>query len=133
MGITKRDIKVLQQTSSRKFRVAATIGIGVAILVFSLNAINDIRLCLIFAAMAGLTFGQIFIIWIKGVPASQASLGIVLLATQRLEMALISLAVVAILAVSMWTLLAAANRNVRILQSLKGKRRSRKGGDNEKE
>jgi hypothetical protein len=133
MGITKRDIKVLQQTSSRQFRVAATISIGAAILVFLLNAMNDIRLCLSFAAMAGLSFGQIFSIWIKGVPASQASLEIVLLATQRLEMALISLAVVAILAVSMWTLLAAANRNVRILQSLKGKRRSRKGGDNEKE
>jgi hypothetical protein len=99
MGITKRDIKVL------------------------LGALNDIRLCHSFAAMAGLTFGQTFSTWLKGVPASQAALGIVLLARQRLEMALISLAVVAILAIALWALLAAANRNARILQSLKGKRR----------
>lgn len=123
MGITKRDIKVLEQTSSQQFRLASTIGIGVAILVFLLGAANDIRLCYSFAAMAGLTLGEVFSIWIKGVPASQASLEIVLLATQRLQMALISLAVVAILAISLWTLLAAANRNARILQSLKGKRR----------
>ncbi len=123
MGITKRDIKVLKQTSSQQFRVAATIGIGVAIIVFLLGAANDIRLCHSFAAMAGLTFGQVFGTWIKGVPASQTALEIVLLATQRLEMALISLAVVAVLAVALWTLLAAASRNARILQSLKGKRR----------
>ncbi len=122
MGITKRDIKVLKQTSSQQFRVASTIGIGVAIVVFLLDAANDIRLCHSFAAMAGLTFGQTFSIWIKGVPASQTALEIVLLATQRLEMALISLAVVAILAVSLWALLAAASRHARILQSLKGKR-----------
>jgi hypothetical protein len=132
MGITKRDIKVLKQTSSKQFRLAAVIGIGVAILVFLLGAMNDIRLCLSFAAMAGLTFGQTFSTWIRGVPASQSALEIVLLATQRLQMALISLAVVAILAIALWTLLAAANRNARILQSLKGKKRSRKGGDNEK-
>ena len=123
MGITKRDIKVLKQTSSPQFRLASAIGISVAIIVFLLGAMNDIRLCRSFAAMAGLTFGQTFSTWIKGVPASQASLEIVLLATQRLEMALVSLAVVAILAISLWTLLAAANRNARILQSLKGKRR----------
>jgi hypothetical protein len=123
MGITKRDIKVLKQTSSQQFRVASAIGIGVAIMVFLLGAANDIRLCHDFAAMAGLTFGQTFSTWIKGVPASQAALEIVLLATQRLEMALVSLAVVAILAISLWTLLAAANRNARILESLKGKRR----------
>jgi hypothetical protein len=133
MGITKRDIKVLKQTSSKPFRLASAIGIGVAIMVFLLGAANDIRLCHSFAAMAGLTFGQTFITWIKGVPASQAALEIVLLATQRLQMALISLAVVAILAVSLWTLLATSKRNVRILESLKGKRRSLKGGDNEKE
>ncbi len=123
MGITKRDIKVLKQTSSQQFRLASAIGIGLAILVFLVGAVNDIRLCQSFAAMAGLTFGQTFSTWIKGVPASQAALEIVLLATQRLQMALISLAVVAILAISLWTLLAAANRNARILQSLKGKRR----------
>jgi hypothetical protein len=123
MGITKRDIKVLKQTSSQQFRVASTIGIGIAIMVFLLGALNDIRLCHSFAAMAGLTFGQTFGTWLKGVPASQAALGIVLLARQRLEMALISLAVVAILAIALWALLAAANRNARILQSLKGKRR----------
>ncbi len=94
-----------------------------AILIFLVGALNDIRLCHSFAAMAGLTFGEVFSTWIKGVPASQAALEIVLLATQRLQMALISLAVVAILAISLWTLLAAANRNARILQSLKGKRR----------
>jgi hypothetical protein len=123
MGITKRDIKVLKQTSSKQFRLASTIGIGLAITVFLVGAVNDIRLCHSFAAMAGLTFGQTFVTWIKGVPASQAALEIVLLATQRLQMALISLAVVGILAISLWTLLAAANRNARILQSLKGKRR----------
>jgi hypothetical protein len=133
MRITKRDIKVLKQTSSKQFRLAATIGVGLAIMVFLLGAVNDIRLCRSFAAMAGLTFGQVFGTWIKGVPASQAALEIVLLATQRLQMALISLAVVAILAVSLWTLLATSKRNVRILESLKGKRRSLKGGDNEKE
>lgn len=133
MGITKRDIKILRQTSSRQFRVACTIGLCVAIAVFLLGAANDIRLCRDFAAMAGLTFGQAVIIWIKGVPASQAALEIALLATQRLQMALISLAVVAILAIALWTLLAAANRNARILESLKGKRRSRKGGNNEKD
>ena len=123
MGITKRDIKVLQQTSSQQFRLASTIGIGLAIMVFLVGAVNDIRLCHSFAAMAGLTFGQVFSTWIKGVPASQASLEIVLLATQRLQMALISLAVVAILAIALWTLLATANRSARILESLKGKRR----------
>jgi hypothetical protein len=133
MGITKRDIKILKQTSTKQFRLASTIGIGLAIMVFLLGAVNDIRLCHSFAAMAGLTFGQTFVTWIKGVPASQAALEIVLLATQRLQMALISLAVVAILAVSLWTLLATSKRNVRILESLKGKRRSLKGGDNEKE
>ncbi len=133
MGITKRDIKVLKQTSSQQFRLACIIGLGVAIVVFLLGAANDIRLCRDFAAMAGLTFGQIFGAWIKGVPASQAALEIVLLATQRLQMALISLAVVAILASALWTLLATSKRNVRILESLKRKRRSRKGGNNEKE
>jgi membrane protein implicated in regulation of membrane protease activity len=123
MGITKRDIKVLQQTSSQQFRLASAIGIGLAIMVFLVGAVNDIRLCHSFAAMAGLTFGQVFSTWIKGVPASQASLEIVLLATQRLQMALISLAVVAILAIALWTLLATANRSARILESLKGKRR----------
>ncbi|MCJ7547432.1 MAG: hypothetical protein MUP30_11515 [Deltaproteobacteria bacterium] len=123
MGITKRDIKVLKQTSSQQFRLASTIGIGLAIMVFLVGAVNDIRLCHSFAAMAGLTFGQVFSTWIKGVPASQASLEIVLLATQRLQMALISLAVVAILAIALWTLLATANRSARILESLKGKRR----------
>jgi hypothetical protein len=123
MGITKRDIKVLKQTSSKQFRLACTIGIGLAIMIFLVGTVNDIRLCRSFAAMAGLTFGQVFGTWIKGVPASQASLEIVLLATQRLQMALISLAVVAILAVSLWALLATANRNVRILESLKGKKR----------
>jgi len=123
MGITKRDIKVLQQTSSQQFRLASAIGIGLAIMVFLVGAVNDIRLCHSFAAIAGLTFGQVFSTWIKGVPASQASLEIVLLATQRLQMALISLAVVAILAIALWTLLATANRSARILESLKGKRR----------
>lgn len=123
MGITKRDIKVLKQTSSKQFRLASTIGIGFAIIVFSLGAVNDIRLCRDFAAMAGLTFGQVFGTWIKGVPASQPFLQIVLLATQRLQMALISLAVVAALAVALWVLLATANRNIRILESLKAKKR----------
>jgi hypothetical protein len=123
MGVTKRDIKVLKQTSSKQFRLACTIGIGLAIIVFLAGAVNDLRLCRAFAAMAGLTFGQVFGTWIKGVPASQASLEIVLLATQRLQMALISLAVVAILAVALWALLATANRNARILESLKGKKR----------
>jgi hypothetical protein len=133
MRITKRDIKVLKQTSSKQFRLASAIGVGLAIMVFLLGAVNDILLCRSFAAMAGLTFGQVFGTWIKGVPASQAALEIVLLATQRLQMALISLAVVAILAVSLWALLATASRNARILESLKRKRRSLKGGDNEKE
>ncbi|MCJ7664719.1 MAG: hypothetical protein MUO24_10840 [Desulfobacterales bacterium] len=80
-------------------------------------------LCHGFAAMAGLTVGEVFITWIKGVSASQASLQIVLLATQRLQMALISLAVAAILAVALWALLTTSYRNARILKSLKGRRR----------
>ena len=123
MGITKRDLKILQQTSSRKFRLASIMGIGLAIVVFLAGAVNDVRLCNAFADMAGLTLAQACALWIKGVPASQSSLQIVLLATQRLQMALISLAVVAALAVALWALLATANRNVRILESLKVKKR----------
>ena len=81
------------------------------------------RLCYRFAAMAGLTVGEVFIIWIRGVSASQASLEIVLLSTQRLQMALISLAVVAILAMGLWALLTTSTRNARALESLKGKKR----------
>ena len=123
MAITKRDIKVLKQTSSKQFRLASTIGIGLAIMIFLVGAVNDIRLCHSFATMASLTIVQVFVAWIKGVPTSQTSLEIVLLATQRLQMGLISLAVVAILALSLWALLATANRNARILEFLKGKRR----------
>ena len=123
MGITKRDIKILQQTSSRKFRLACILGIGLVIVIFLAGAVYDIRLCSAFAAMAGLTFGQACALWIKGVPASQPSLHIVLLATQRLQMALISLVVVAALAVALWSLLGTANRNVRILGSLRVKKR----------
>jgi hypothetical protein len=123
MGITKRDIRILQQTSSQQFRLVCILGIGLAILVFLAGAVNDIRLCSAFAAMARLTFGQACALWIKGVPSSQPSLQIVLLATQRLQMSLISLAVVAALAIVLWALLATANRNVRILESLKIKKR----------
>jgi hypothetical protein len=123
MGITKRDSKVLQQTSTQQFRVACIIGIAVAGAVFLVGAVNDIRLCLAFAAKAGLTFGQVFGTWITGVPPSQDALETMLLATQRLQMALISLAVVAILAISLWALLTTSHRNARILESLKGKRR----------
>jgi hypothetical protein len=123
MGITKREVKVLAQTSSKQFRMACTLGIALAILVFSAGAVNNVRLCHGFAALAGLTVGEVFIIWIKGVAASQASLEIVLLAAQRLQMALISLAVVAILTVALWALLSTSNRNARILESLKGRRR----------
>jgi hypothetical protein len=123
MGITKRDIKVLTQTSTKQFRLACALGLALVILVFLVGAVNNIRLCHRFAAMAGLTVAEVFSTWIKGVSASQASLETVLLATQRLQMALISLAVVAILAVALWTLLSTSNRNARILESLKGKRR----------
>jgi hypothetical protein len=123
MGITKRDIKVLMQTSTKQFRLACTISIALAIMVFLVGAVNNMRLCHAFAAMVGLTAGGVFITWIKGVSASQASLEIVLLATQRLQMALISLAVVAILAVALWALLTTSYRNARILKSLKGRRR----------
>jgi len=123
MGITKRDIKVLKQTSSKQFRLACTIGIALAIMVFLIGAVNNIRLWHGFGALAGLTVGQVFSTWIKGVSESQASLEIVLLATQRLQMALISLAVVAILVVALWALLTTSTRNARILESLKGKRR----------
>jgi hypothetical protein len=123
MGITKRDIKVLRQTSSKQFRLASTMGIGLAVIVFLAGAVNDLRLCSAFAAMAGLTFGQVFGTWVRGVPASQASLEIVVLATQRLQMALISVAVVAVLSVALWALLTTSNRNARILESLKGKKR----------
>jgi membrane protein implicated in regulation of membrane protease activity len=92
-------------------------------MVFLVGAANNMRLCHGFAAMVGLTVGGVFITWIKGVSASQASLEIVLLATQRLQMALISLAVVAILAVALWALLTTSYRNARILKSLKGRRR----------
>jgi hypothetical protein len=123
MGITKRDIKVLTQTSSKQFRLACTLGLALVILIFLVGAVNNIRLCHRFAAMAGLTVAEVFSTWIKGVSESQASLETVLLATQRLQMALISLAVVALLAVALWTLLSTSNRNARILESLKGKRR----------
>jgi hypothetical protein len=123
MGITKRDIKVLQQTSSKQFRLACTIGIALVIVVFLVGAVNNIRLCHGFGALAGLSVGQVFVTWIKGVPESQISLEIVLLAIQRLQLALISLAVVAILAVALWALLATSYRNARILESLKGKKR----------
>jgi hypothetical protein len=123
MGITKHDIKVLKQTSTKEFRWACTLGLGVAILVFLTGAVNNIRLCRGFAAMARLTVAEVFSTWIKGVSESQPSLETVLLATQRLQMALIWLAVVAILAVALWALLTTSHRNARILESLKGTKR----------
>ena len=87
MGITKHDIKVLKQTSSQQFRLACILGFGLAILVFLTGAVNDIRLCHGFAAMAGLTVAGVFSTWIRGVSEFQASLQTVLLATQRLQMA----------------------------------------------
>jgi hypothetical protein len=123
MGITKRDIKLLKQTSSQQFRLACALGLGLAILVFLIGAVNNIRLCRGFAAMAGLSVAEVFRTWIKGVSESQTSLETVLLATQRLQMALISLAVVTILAMALWALLTTSHRNARILESLKGKRR----------
>ncbi|OGP56270.1 MAG: hypothetical protein A2Y65_03955 [Deltaproteobacteria bacterium RBG_13_52_11] len=123
MSITKQDIKVLRQTSSKLFRLACTIGISLIIIVFLTGAVNNIRLCHRFAVMAGFTVGQVFNKWITGISESETQLEIVLLAVQRLQMALGSLAIVALLAVALWVLLSTSYRNARILKALKIRKR----------
>jgi hypothetical protein len=123
MGITKHDLKVLRQTSSKLFRLGCITGTAVVSIIFLAGAVNNIGLCRRFAAMAGLTVREVFSRWITGVSVSDAHLEMVLLATQRLQMALISVVVVALLAVALWALLTTSYRNARILKSLKGKKR----------
>ena len=123
MSITKQDIKVLRQTSSMLFRLTCTIGIPLIIVVFLVGAVNDIWICHRFAAQAGLTVGEVFGTWIRGVATSETQLATVLLAIQRLQMALGSFVVALLLAVALWVLLSTSYRNARILKSLKVKKR----------
>jgi hypothetical protein len=123
MSLTKQDIKVLSQTSTKLFRLACTIGMSLVIIVFLAGAVNNIRLCHRFAVLSGLTVGQVFSTWIKGISEPKAHIEIVLLAVQRLQMALGSLAIVALLAVALWVLLSTSYRNARILKALKIRKR----------
>lgn len=118
MSISEGDIKALRKTSSRRFRLACTIGISLVITLFLITAVIDIWLCHRFAVQAGLTVVEVFSKWIAGISASEGDLGILLLAIQRLQMALISLAVAIILGLTLWGLLSASHRNARILKFL---------------
>jgi hypothetical protein len=123
MSLTKQDIKVLSQTSTRLFRLSGTIGIAIVILVFLAGAVNNIWICRRYAAQGGITVGEVFGKWIKGVSASEAHVEFVLLATQRLQMALGSFVVVLLLAVALWVLISTSYRNARILKALKIRKR----------
>jgi hypothetical protein len=123
MSLTKQDIKVLNQTSSKLFRLACSIGIGVVMLVFFAGAVNNILICQRFAVQGGITVGEVFSKWITGVSASEPRLELVLLAQQRLQMALGSFVVVLLLAVALWALLSTSYRNARIMKALKLKKR----------
>ena len=118
MSISESDIKALRKTSSRGFRLAWTIGISLVITLFLIATVIHMWLCHRFAVQAGLTVVGVFSKWIAGISASEVDLGILLLAIQRLQMALISLAVAIILGVTLWGLLSTANRNARILKFL---------------
>jgi hypothetical protein len=123
MSLTKQDIKVLTQTSSKLFRLSCTIGIVVVMLVFLAGAVNNIWICRHYAAQGGITVGQVFNKWIKGVSVSESHLELVLLAMQRLQMALGSFVVALLLAVALWVLLSTSYRNARILKALKIRKR----------
>ena len=96
-------------------------------LVFLAGAVNNIWICQRFATRGGVTVGEVFRTWIKGVSPSEPHLEFVLLATQRLQMALVSFVVVLLVAVALWALLSASYRNARILKALKIRKRGSRG------
>jgi predicted membrane-bound spermidine synthase len=118
MSLDESDIKALRRTSSTGFRLACTIGMSLVITLFLMATVVNMWLCHRLAARAGVTVIEVFSKWIAGISASEAYLGILLLAIQRLQMALTSLAVVGILGLTLWGLLSTASRNARILKFL---------------
>jgi hypothetical protein len=118
MSISESDIKALRKTSSRGFRLAWTIGISLVITLFSTATVINMWLCHRFAVQTGLTVVEVFSKWIAGISASEVALGILLLAIQRLQMALLSLVVALILGLILWGLLSTSSRNARILKFL---------------
>jgi hypothetical protein len=118
MSMSERDIKALRKTSSRGFRLACTIGMSLVIILFLILTAINMWLCHRFAVQAGLTVVEVFSKWMVGISASEAYLGISLLAIQRLQMALTSVAVAIILGLTLWGLLSTSKRNARILKFL---------------
>jgi hypothetical protein len=118
MSLSERDMKALRRTGSGGFRVAWTIGIAVVITLFLIAAAINMWLCQRFAVHVGLTAVGVFGRWVEGISASEVHLAILLLAIQRLQMALTSLAVAAILGLTLWGLRSTSKRNARILKFL---------------
>jgi len=118
MSISENDIKALRKTSSRGFRLACSIGISLVITLFLIATVIHMWLCYRFAVQAGFSVVEVFSKWIVGISEPEVYLGILLLAVQRLQMALTSLAVAMILGLTLWGLLATSNRNARILKFL---------------
>jgi hypothetical protein len=121
MSISESDIKALRRTSSRGFRLACIIGISLVITLFLMATVVNMWLCHRLAAQAGVTVAEVFSKWIAGISASELHIGILLLAIQRLQMALTSLAVAVVLGLTLWGLLSTAGRNARILKFLEEK------------
>jgi hypothetical protein len=66
--------------------------------------------------MAGSSVGEVFTKWREGISSVELYPGILLMAIQRLQMALTSVVLVIFFGFVLWARLSASNRNSRILE-----------------
>ena len=88
-------------------------------LIFAAACAHNLYLTKILGSIEGYGIADIPDLWTNGIDLEQTYSGVYVMAINRLGLAFIDLGVVAILAISAWTIHASRQRNMRIAQTLK--------------
>ena len=88
-------------------------------LIFAAACVHNIYLTKIIGSIEGYGIADIARLWASGVDLEETYSGVYVTAINRLELAFIDLGIVAVLAISAWTIHALRQRNMRIVQTLK--------------